>query len=157
MIEQVGIAIEAAKQRVLLGPDKWVLAGFGQQKAVGQNLVAGCVALAKQCVPRARHRLPLHLVQRGQHILRDAAQHLALVHLEAQKAVAQHHLLQFETALVPLFQVLPAELQNTRELQRQLGAQKLDQRDPAQPGPVGYRRPPAPAARMQAAIRPGNT
>ena len=82
-------------------------------------------------MPRTRHRLPLHLVQRGQHILRNAPQHLPLVHLEAQKAVAQHHLLQFKTALVALFQVLPAEFQNTRELQWQFGAQKLDQRDPA--------------------------
>jgi len=34
-----------------------------------------------------------------------------------QEAVAQHHLLEFETPIVPLFQILLASLQNLRKLQ----------------------------------------
>jgi len=127
VIEKVGITIEASEQGVMLSPDEWILAGIREQQAVGENLVAGGLALAEQGVPGAGDRLPLHLIHGGQDIVGDRSQDLAFVDLEAHEAVAQHHLMQFEAAFVAFLQVLAAEIEHAGELPSQFVAEEFDQ------------------------------
>jgi hypothetical protein len=113
----------------VLGAEEGIGRGIREEQTVGEDFVSGGFAISEQGRPGACDSFALYVRHGGKNVFSHAAQHLALVHLEAEEAVAHHHLMAFKVAFIALLQVLSTELKNKSELEGEFAAQELDESD----------------------------